>query len=373
MKYIAISFLLFPIWAEASSCRDLSVSDDHTAKAWVQRISANTRTESEYHHIPFKPYLQAIDEISKRDPIFARINDLFSQRKFTFAVDIPKSSHRMDVLKQGILNQYQTETSEGVVNFEKRNFVESRYVRMSDTEYEGVPVELKPKSMYLVPDLQAGVNFTFTQFSERRFMEGSVGDTWVLDLDRIESNTLFVTGDTLDRALIERDLVDNFKTFTLDYSKKMDGSSSLDYLLPLDWVKATIPFYYERMLNRNEMRYVDPATQKQMYEDYKKEMGVVPLWMESRIITSRPQFDDAFYQKFPELKRYDQNLMGRPYGNYSEGLYFGPLSPDKIKALIFHDTPPSSSELRELRRLGIKIYDARSGAPREWTEAVDNQ
>ena len=368
MKCIAIFFLWFPFLAEASSCRDLSVSDDQAAKSWVQKIINNTRAESSRHQIPFQPYLNAIDEISKRDPVFARISTLFDQRKFTFAIDVPKAERRMDILKQGIMNQFQTNTSEGVVNFEMRNFVESRYVRMSDAEYETVAVDLKPKSMYLVPDLESGVRSTFTHYSERSFMQGSVGDTWVLDLDQIESNTVFVIGDTLDRALIERDLVDNPKTYSLDYSKKMDGSTSLDYLLPLAWVKATIPFYYERMLNRNEMRFVDPASQKEKYEELKKEYGAVPMWLETRITTSRPNFDEAFYQKFPELKRYDSDLMPSPYGNYSEGLYFGPLGPKKIKALIFHETPPSSEEFKELKRLGIKIYDSRTGTPVEWSE-----
>jgi hypothetical protein len=327
-------------------------------KRIVDEISRTTREEVRKNGLPVEGYLNAIDSAAKKDPYFKKICDMFEQEKFTFAVD-QDADHRLDILKKGVLNQFETQTSGAVFSPEKRNFVEALYRRMDPKAYEKVASDLKPKSMYLYPLPESGIKPATTHYIQS--IEGKVvGDTWVLDYAEIKDHTLIVAGDSLDRALIEGDLLDDFKNFTLNESRRFTGEAWVEQLVPMDWIKTTAPYYYEQVKSSGKLRYVDPEVFKKYYKAQVEAHGVYPQWQAAFEETSRPDFDRAFFKKFPELKPYEENLMIRPYGNYTEGLYFGKLPPTKIKTLIYHERPPSAEELKELKRLGIEVIDGRS-------------
>ena len=63
--------------------------------------------------------------------------------------------------------------------------------------------------------------------------------------------------------------------------------------------------------------------------------------------------------KFFAVCRFEK-LLVRPYGNYSEGMYFGKLDASKVEALIYHDRPPSEEEQVLLKKLGIRVIQAKA-------------
>jgi hypothetical protein len=359
-------FISSPVFAESCPERFNSLLEhsfsgpqkQDEGQVLVEKIRTQTLKETAEHHLPFKELIHSVDEIALRDPTFKKINEMFEKKQFTFAVD-QNSKNRLDILKNGILNQHETATSAGVVSPEKRNFVESLYLRMDEATYEKMPAEIKPKSMYLVPELESNIKLVPTHYSVNPFSHKRVGDTWILDLKQIEKNTVFVVGDSLDRALIEGDLLDDPKWFTLNHSATLSGAQGVDHLLPLEWIKTSTPFYYEQVKSQNKLRFVDPKVFEAHYNKIKEEEGIVPMWQEVMMNTSQPKFEKNFMKKFPELSKYDDKVFMRPYGNYVEGLYFGKLPPKKIKAMIFHETPPTPEEMKEFERLGIQVIDGR--------------
>ena len=369
MRIIGFLLLFFasPAFAENCSERFQSLLEHSFSgpqakdegQVLVAKIRAQTLKETAEHHLPFLDLIHSVDQVALRDPTFKKINEMFEKKQFTFAVD-QNSKSRLDILKNGILNQYETTTSAGVVSPEKRNFVESLYLRMDEASYEKMPAEIKPKSMYLVPDLESNIKLAPTHYSVDPFTHKRVGDTWILDLKQIEKNTVFVVGDSLDRALIEGDLLDDPKWFTLNHSATLSGAHGVDHLLPLEWIKTSTPFYYEQVKSQNKLRFVDPKVFEAYYNKIKEEEGVMPQWQEAFSNTSQPNFDEKFMKKFPEFKNYDDKVLMRPYGNYVEGLYFGKLPSKKIKAMIFHETPPTPEEMKEFQRLGIQVIDGRA-------------
>ena len=368
MRILGLLLLLITHPSSASTCSDQfqniltsihGTSEIDEGQALVEKIKANTLKESAEHKINIQEYMKAIDQIALRDPEFKKITEMFEKREFTFAVD-QSSEGRLGILKKGILNQYETKSSGGVLAPDKRNFVEARYLRMEPAQYKKLPKQIKPKSMYLVPDLNSKIKLAPTHYIESGSPAVRTGDTWILDLNKIEKNTVFVTGDSLDRGIIEGDLYDDIKQLDINPKSTLDGTHVVDYLLPLDWLKTTVPFYYEQVKSENLFRFVDPKVFKDYYKAQIKTHGHFPQWQEIIHNSSRPEFNKAFFKKFPELKKFEDDQLLLPYGNYSEGLYFGKLPPQKIKALIYHERPPSEKEMKELKKLGIQVIDGRN-------------
>jgi hypothetical protein len=320
-------------------------------------------SETRKHGFDYPGFQKAVETIAKRDPVFRELLTLFDQRKVTFAIDM-HGTDRLAVMNEGIKNQFQTGTSGGAISAERRNYVESEYLRIPYSEYVQLPPELKPKSMYLSPLPGTGLNHPYTLYSEESYGKGAVGDTWLLKLDQIEDHTLYLVGDSLDRALVQRELSSDDTFFYPAFDLHMDGENPMDYLLPLQWLKTSIPFYYEQVAKNREFRFVSTDRHRQLYEEIKEEIGHVPTRIDIRLNHSTPTFDEAFFKRFPELKPY-QNLLMSPQGNYCEGLYYGRLGPEKIAGLIFRSNPPTPAEWRRLNELGIKVYDGRDGQPRE--------
>jgi hypothetical protein len=357
--------ILSPGYAKARSglCSDLAESASDPARALVKDVIARTLNETRMHGLDYPGLMRAVETIAKRDPTFRELSKLFDERRFTFAVDMHGTDRKL-VLQDGIKNQFQTGTSGGAVSDERRNFVESEYLRIPYEDYIHQPVDLKPKSMYLCPLPGTGFKHPYTLYSEESYGKGPRGDTWLLKLDSIEHNTLFMVGDSLDRALVQRDLAGDDTFFFPNFENHMTGSDAMDHLLPLDWLKASIPFYYEQVANFREFRFVGTDHHQRLYDELKAEMGIVTTKMDVRLNHSTPDFDEAFFKRFPELKPFE-NLFMSPQGNYSEGLYYGRLGSENIAGLIFHETPPTPAEWEILKRKHIKVYDGRGGVLKE--------
>jgi len=325
----------------------------------VERVSNYTRQAAFQYRLGYEEYLQSIDEIAKRDPEFARLAKMFDQGQYTFAID-QSNGVRREILEGGFLNQHQTGTSAGALRSDGgRDRVEAMYLRMPIAEYRKLPAEVKPKSMYLIPREASGIRWEPTHYGFDHGASKRTGDTWIFKRPAIEKNTLFLVGDSFDRALIEGDLPEDIKSFDIPAGKKLDPRTAIGHLLPLQWVKSTIPHYYEQVKTRNLLRYVDPAHFKAYYQAQMAAGEHLPPWREFIENSSRPDFDEGFFKKFPELKRFEK-LLVRPYGNYSEGMYFGKLDASKVEALIYHDRPPSEEEQVLLKKLGIRVIQAKA-------------
>ena len=328
------------------------------AKSLVKKIGKATREQSVQNGLHFEEQVRAIEAIAKRDPTFKKLYDMFEQKQFTFAVDTSREA-RMDILKGGIKNQHEIEGSNGVFNPGARNIVESRYLRMDPSEYEKFAAPVKPKSMYLIPEPSSGIEFTPTHYSLDALQEKRIGDTWVLKRETVEENTLVTIGDSLDRAFIESGLVDDWRSMEVLPDQKMSEKLAVDYLLPLEWAKTSIPFYYREVRQHNRLRFVEPDAYTRSYKKRIEEGEHIPTWQSMLENSSHPDFDKKFFKKFPELAPHREEQLFRPYGNYVEGLHFGELPATKIKAFIYHSEPPSPEELAELQRLGIDVIDGR--------------
>ena len=328
------------------------------SRSLVKRISNNTRNQSQKNGLHFKEQIDAIEQISRRDPTFKKLVELFDQKKYSFAIDTGKEA-RLDILKTGFKNQHEITNSNGVFNPQARNIVEARYLRMDPSDYEKWSPSLKPKSMYLIPDQKSGIQFSPTHYNMDGFQKNRLGDTWILKLDEVEDHTVITIGDSLDRAFIEADLVEDWKSMEVLSDKKMSEKLVADYLLPLDWAKTSIPFYYQEVAKNNKFRFVDPMVYTRNYQKRISEGEVIPTWLSMMENNSYPDFNEDFFRKFPELKKFKDEQLIRPFGNYVEGLHFGELPPSKIKALIYHSTPPSADESKLLKKLGIEVIDGR--------------
>ncbi len=328
------------------------------AKSLVKKIGNSTREQSVQNGLHFDDQIRAIETIAKRDPTFKKLHDMFEQKQFTFAVDTSREA-RMDILKGGIKNQHEIAGSNGVFNPGARNVVESRYLRLDPSEYERVAAPVKPKSMYLVPEPSTGIEFTPTHYSLDSFQQKRIGDTWILKREAVEENTLVTVGDSLDRAFIESGLVDDWRSMEVLPDQKMTEKLAVDYLLPLDWAKTSIPFYYREVQQHNKLRFVEPDAYTRSYNKRVEEGEHIPTWLSILENSSQPDFNKKFLKKFPELAPFESEQLFRPYGNYVEGLHFGELPASKIKAFIYHSDPPSAQELVEFERLGIEVIDGR--------------
>lgn len=368
---ILLLSILLPAAAPAKDCEQTfrSLLQEITASPQeedplhlVERIGRTTRKQSARNGLHFKEQITAIEAIARRDPTFKKLNDMFDSKQFTFAVDAARDS-RMKILKGGIKNQHEIAKSNGVFNPGARNLVEARYLRMDPGGYEKLAAPLKPKSMYLIPEPSSGIDFVPTHYSLDGMQKKRIGDTWVLKREAVEDQTLLTIGDSLDRAFIESGLVDDWKTMEVLLDRKMSEKLAVDYLIPVDWAKTSIPFFYREVSKTNKLRFVDPATYSRSYQKRIREGEHIPTWLSMIENSSQPDFNKKFFKDFPELAPYQEEQLFRPYGNYVEGLHFGELPPSKIKAFIFHDDPPNAEELAEFRRLGIEVIDGRGRYP----------
>lgn len=365
--FLALLIAGHPAGSFASDCEQtfrtlLQEITDHPApldaKSLVKSIGKATREQSVQNGLHFEDQIRAIETIAKRDPIFKKLQDMFENKQFTFAVDTSREA-RMDILKGGIKNQHEIAGSNGVFNPGARNVVESRYLRMDPSEYERIAAPVKPKSMYLIPEPSTGIEFTPTHYSLDAFQKKRIGDTWILKREAIEENTLVTVGDSLDRAFIESGLVDDWRSMEVLPEQKMSEKLAVDYLLPLDWAKTSIPFYYREVKQQNKLRFVEPDAYTRSYNKRIEEGEHIPTWQSVLENSSQPDFNKKFMKQFPELAPFEGEQLFRPYGNYVEGLHFGELPSSKIKAFIYHSDPPSAQELLEFERLGIEVIDGR--------------
>ncbi|HEY8269688.1 MAG TPA: hypothetical protein VIG33_02285 [Pseudobdellovibrionaceae bacterium] len=293
----------------------------------------------------------------------AKLFKMFQTKQYTFAMD-RSAARRTDILnKNEFVNIHQAKRSAGAYNPDARSQVEAEYAGLPLEEYNRLPDATKPKSMYLVPETSTGIDLAPTIYFQDNKTNKYTGDTWIFALDKIERNTAFIVGDSYNRALIEREFADDFKQMIILPEAHFLKNNILDYVLPLDLLLTAVPFYYEQVRTKNKFRFVneDSAEYQKRFEDFKAEMdGFLADWQYNLINDLRPTFSAGFFEKFPELKPYEKSFLFRPYGNYVEGLYYGPLSvAGKVKALIFRSTPPTAEEMAKFKELGIQVIDGR--------------
>jgi hypothetical protein len=210
-----------------------------------------------------------------------------------------------------------------------------------------------------------------TEYSFDSKTESRTGDTWIFDREAIAPNMFFVVGDSLNRTLIARDMVDDYWTFKPTPGAHLPKDHLIDYILPLSRLETAIPFYYSQVKKENRFRFVnekDPAYIRLMEEARRNLEGHLQRTAQNIIIDDRrpPEFvhgQGGFFERFPEFDPLEFGFSLPPYGNYVEGLYFGALPvKGRVKALIFRGQPPSDEEVKLLKQAGIQVIDGRNGS-----------
>jgi hypothetical protein len=336
--------------------------DAVAGRALVAGLEARVRSAVAEHGLPVAAFIDAVRTIAARDATFARILRVFDEGQYTFSMDRSPAVRRK-ILESGFKNLYEARSSDGVQDFAQRAFIEAAYLGVSPEEYARMPDAVKMKSLYLTPEPSAGIELVPTVYFDDAATGRNLGDTWVFDREAIAENTLFLAGDSYNRALLERDLVGDWKQFEIDPDAKLKGDHVGDHLLPLAWLATTVPYYYQQVADENRWRFTnhaDPKIQARHTPDVVD--GVeYPLvdWQKTLIDLNTPDFDDAFFAKFPELAPFADAFLMRSFGNYAEGDYFGELTTRQVKALIFRASPPTDAERAELEKRGIELIDGR--------------
>jgi len=292
-----------------------------------------------------------------------KILNVFDKKQYTFAID-RSNSKRMEILENGFLNIHEKGTSAGLANAESRSFIEAQYLKMKVKKYEQLPASLKPKSMYLVPTPDAKIDLIPTHYFQDVSTKKYTGDTWILDREQIKDNTLFIVGDSYDRALINGELGGN--DLEIAINSTLDNHAISDHLLPLEDLPISAPYYYEQVKTENRWRFnnITPEYIKKKQAPYKVDWEIaesdpLPSKIAAKIDYTDPEFDKTLGKNYPELMEEHYSFYGRPFGNYVEGLYFGQLPQKKITTLIYHERPPTMQEMKKLKELGIKVIDGR--------------
>lgn len=376
MQRLSLSFLIFfnlsfclagpaicdELWLRDGATKEKSLSvGEKLVKDQIDRLN----NSDSWKALNVKGYIEAIRLIARRDPVFEKLVQIFDNKQYTFAMDRGDET-RLKILKSGFLNIHQTDTSAGVARPENRAVVESQYLGIKLEEYNQMPPEVKPKSTYLVPDASTGIKMPSTHYYVDQDTGINKADTWVFDLNSVEATTLFTIGDSYDRVVQHRFLTDRFGLFPEDST--LSKESSMDYVLPLNYLVMSVPFYYEQLRLNNEWKFADEKAnweklEKQIDADYLQEMTE-----HNALDLSSPDFDDAFFVKFPELKPFKQNFLSTydtrtnfsPQGVYVEGLVYGQLPAKlKVKKLIIRTRALSEEELKIVKENGIEIIDLR--------------
>ncbi|MCK6548537.1 hypothetical protein L6R52_22005, partial [Myxococcota bacterium] len=337
--------------------------DRVAGRALAAEQAARVRAAVDAHGLPVAAFLDAIRTIAKRDATFARILRVFDEGHYTFSMD-RSPDVRMKILESGgFKNLYEARSSAGVQDFRQRAFIEAAYLGQTPEAYAAMPDALKMKSLYLTPEPSAGIELVPTVYFDDLETKQNLGDTWVFDRAAIAPNTLFLAGDSYNRALLERDLVGDWKQFEIDPDAKLKGDHVGDFLLPLEWVATLVPYYFQQVEAENRWRFTnheDPKIQARHAPDV-VDGEEYPLadWQKTMIDLNTPDFDAAFFARFPELEPFASSMLMRTFGNYAEGDYFGELSTQQVKALIFRASPPSAAERAALEARGIELIDGR--------------
>lgn len=287
---------------EQNYCRNIFLKERIFANGsdLVTQQSARYQTNSEKYGFRDKEYLKDIERISKRDPYFRKISRVFEEKQYTFAVD-QSPDIRSQILEHGFLNVHQTNNSAGVSNVKYRSIVESQYLGMDFESYDKLPKDLKPKSMYLVPTVESGIDLVPTLYHRDTSTQTSFADTWIFDLDKIKSNVLFVIGDSFDRLAISRfDIPYTFGTIYDDAT--ISGDKILDYLLPLSMLKMSVPYFYHEVKKSNKLQFRDVFSDE--FRQKKQELYDTYQNVKSQFYAidfTYPELDMDFFNKFPEL------------------------------------------------------------------------
>lgn len=308
-------------------------------------------------------FQSALKKASSRDPILAYLIKLFQSKSVTFAIDRSAKARKGLLAQKKFLNIHQAESSGGAKRPYDRARVEGEYLGMNINDYLKVPDDMKPKSMYLIPELNTGLSFDPLVYSQDRKTLESTGDTWVFDYSQIQEQTFFTVGDSLNRALLGRGLTEDIQETTIRQNDHFTKDDLQDYLLPLDMLFTSIPYFYSEVKANKKFRFVDSegAEYLKNYEDFREEMdGHLADWQARMVLDSKPPgFSGHFFEIFPELKEF-QEFFFKPFENYVEGLYFGSLPIEgKVKALIFRGEPPTAAEMEEFKRMNIQVIDGR--------------
>lgn len=323
----------------------------------AEKLAVRTVAAVKHHQIPVAPMLAAIRTIAQRDPVFARLLEVFDRGQYTFSMD-RRPELRMQLLETGFKNLYELQgKTDGAQDFDQRAHVDSLYLGLHDKAFAKLPATEKAKCLYLTPALETGIQTPPTVFAE------GTGDTWVFDRAKVAPQALFVVGDTYDRALFGRDLVDDWKHAHVPPDAKLAGDHVGDYLLPLEWLALSIPYYHQQVEEQNQWRFSDPESPrvKAMIEEEREFYeGYLPPWAFYLVDLTAPDFGDAFFARFPELEPFRDTMLMRPHGNYSEVDVFGPLDASKVKALVYRSSPPTPEEQAKLTALGIEVIDGRA-------------
>lgn len=242
---------------------------------------------------------------SIQDPVYRQVIQIIDQGQLQ-VVTRASDKIRDHIAESGFLNQFETQTSRGMLNNDYRNQVESDMLGVSVDSYRSLDPKIKPKYGMVVAKASSGTAALPINTAVKRY--GS--DIYYFKLDKIEKRLTYTAADSFmfapNDALAEDPYVHTIWSRFVPWNRRL----------------LLVPFVVENMKKKNEFSV----------------SGVVDK-------TILKQEVDEFYSR------------------YIEAQIFGPLNLDMVERIDFEETLPSGKFLHELRSRGIKIYDKRSGSP----------
>jgi hypothetical protein len=252
----------------------------------------------------------AFDEALQKESADAKaVYDMMDQEKVEFVMRRPENA-RWWTPKVGFQNQRVTGTSRGSMAVGWRDNAEAFETFHAKSAYVPLDGDLKPKYGYLRPE--PGQFLTEERDSTSQYGE----DFYILKKANLRDRTTFTAGDSLGR-----------------------GYYAADGAKPRNLQEAFIPWKDRDLLVPD----------------------ILPEGPDHRLVVHQPSFPAT-----SPLKSFPSTNNTR----YPEAQYWGPVTLDDVESFEFSHTPPSGEFLEELLKRGIKIKDATSGVPKDWTPPV---
>lgn len=258
----------------------------------------------------YKAYETALR--ASEDPLVKRAIELIDGDQIQVGMRRPEGG-RFWIPKTGFQSQHATGSSRGLMDPNRRDLVESHMLGEPPSDYAARSPDLKPKYATLMVKEGNGLG------NYHAIVDHYGPDVYLFKTKEIADRMTFFMGDSLNQLVLGR--------ITMNGQPK-----NIDEMM-IPWSKRLlmVPYMVENLAQGYFGRPSSPSS-------------------------LAPEIT-------PKMKMYYTH-------DYWEAQIFGRVDLDMVEAFRFEKTPPEGEFLTELRRRGIKIYDARTSEVVEWQEVA---
>lgn len=247
---------------------------------------------------------------ASEDPLVKKALELIDGDQIQVAMRRPEGG-RFWIPKAGFQNQHATGTSRGLMSPTRRDAVEGHMTGQPPADYAQLSPDLKPKYATLMVKEGNGVQ------NYHHVVDHYGPDVYLFKTPAVAPRMTFFMGDSLNQVIY---------TSLTGQPKNVD-----EMMIPWENRLLMVP-YMVANLAQGSFGRPSPSTSLPPEITPKMKMNYVHDYWEAQI--------------------------------------FGRVDLDMVEAFRFEKTPPEGEFLAELRRRGIKIYDARTSEVVEWQEVA---